>query len=283
VQHILDSTQQLPQALTPVRNHSYSQVIHKRFNDKQLWDDLPSDAQLAARTLQWTRDSWDASKDSPLYHLPWNTLSKEQKNAAVVLGVDEDWSRGTVEELDQTAQFTPKEQSDRYSNPPPKPKLQNRTIPLIMRPKNGPPIFHLPTTQTLCKLNKFEVVCSNVTRTSSIEAYPLFAEYYTDGDGTHVPKQNTPQQRPIATDWFRPNATKFCGGGMYQPCANLGDELGPMLLLKLSGQEYIENRYDGMDVVIIGSVLNFIVKKYDLTVGRLGSHYNITVWGTGTK
>jgi hypothetical protein len=68
-----------------------------------------------------------------------------------------------------------------------------------------------------------------------------------------------------------------------RPCANLGDELGPMLLLKLSGAEYIESRYDGMDVVIIGSVLNFLTKKYYKSVVKVGNYYNVTVWGTGTK
>ena len=55
-----------------------------------------------------------------------------------------------------------------------------------------------------------------------------------------------------------------------------------MLLLKLSGKSVIENRYDAMDVVVIGSVLNYIVANYGDTVKRVG-HHNVTVWGTGTK
>jgi hypothetical protein len=205
----------------------------------------------------------------------WEKLTSDQREAAEMLGYTSiQWN-----DLERETESGATEQSSQSG----KLIVQNTTMPLITRPKNGPPIFQLPTTQILCKLNKFEVVCSNVTRTSSVEAYPLFAEYYTDGDGAHIPKQTTPQQRPISTDWYKPDAAKVCGGRIDQPCANLGDELGPMLLLKLSGQEYIENRYDGMDVVIIGSVLNFIVQKYGKTAERLGSHYNVTVWGTGTK
>ena len=154
----------------------------------------------------------------------------------------------------------------------------------LTRISSDPPTFKLSKYEVLCKLVGFEVVCSNNTRTNNnITAYPLFADYYTDGDGRRIPKQSAPISRPISTSWFRPNVTKSCGNMTDLPCANLGDELGPMLLLKLSGQKYIENGEQRMDVVIIGSVLNFIVKKHNETVRQVGSHFNITVWGTGTK
>jgi hypothetical protein len=111
----------------------------------------------------------------------------------------------------------------------------------------------------------------------------MFADYFIDGDGTKWAKQSALPSRPIATSWFQPDPAKFCGGHTSEPCVNLGDELGPMLLLKLSGSKVIEKRYDGMDVIVIGSVLNFLVKKYNETVKRIGSHHNLTVWGAGTK
>jgi hypothetical protein len=55
--------------------------------------------------------------------------------------------------------------------------------------------------------------------------------------------------------------TAYCGGAKDVPCANLGDELGPMLLLKLSGSNIIEKCYDGLDVVVIGSVISFMVSQ----------------------
>jgi hypothetical protein len=165
----------------------------------------------------------------------WTELTSEQQDAANVLGYNEETWDEFVYESTPSAAIKPKQTS-------------------IAKPQNGTPIFKLASNQTLCKLVDFEVVCSTSTRYQNVAAYPLFAEYYTDGDGTKDP-----------------------------PCANVGDELGPMLLLALSGQEYIEHRYDGMDVVIIGSVLNFLVKNYPETVNRVQTFFNTTVWGTGTK
>lgn len=147
------------------------------------------------------------------------------------------------------------------------------------------PVFKLGNTQTLCHLVEFQVVCKTTPRIKSIPVYPMFAEYYVDGNGGKVLRPTSPLPlRPIATNWFRPtDPTKYCGGKTKAPCANLGDELGPMLLLKLSGQNEIENRYDGMDVIVIGSVLNYMVSNYPATVKRVGSYHNMTVWGTGTK
>jgi hypothetical protein len=110
----------------------------------------------------------------------------------------------------------------------------------------------------------------------------LFADYSVDDNGEKVYKQSSPPSRPIAIDWFRPNVTEFCGGKTDAPCVNLGDELGPLLLLKLSGNNFLEKR-KSMDVVVIGSVLNFLVKKHGEREKEVGSNYNITVWGAGTK
>jgi hypothetical protein len=194
----------------------------------------------------------------------WTELTSEQQDATNVLGYNEETWDEFVYESTPSAAINPKQTS-------------------IAKPQNGTPIFKLASNQTLCKLVDFEVVCSTSTRYQNVAAYPLFAEYYTDGDGTKVPKQSNLTSRPIATSWFKPDATKFCGDQTDPPCANVGDELGPMLLLALSGQEYIEHRYDGMDVVIIGSVLNFLVKNYPETVNRVQTFFNTTVWGTGTK
>eukprot|EP00804_Cyclotella_cryptica_P022084 CCRYP_011570-RC/>CCRYP_011570-RC protein AED:0.04 eAED:0.04 QI:408/1/1/1/0.66/0.5/4/363/440 len=157
---------------------------------------------------------------------------------------------------------------------------------LTGRPKSyakSTPVFNLGKNQTLCKLDGFQVVCATTPRKETVAALPMFADYFVDGDGKKWFKQSSLPSRPIATSWFQPDPAKFCGGQTLEPCANLGDELGPMLLLKLSGIKLIEKRYDGMDVVVIGSVLNYMVKKYSETVKRIGSYYNLTVWGTGTK
>ena len=38
-----------------------------------------------------------------------------------------------------------------------------------------------------------------------------------------------------------------------------------------------------MDVVVIGSVLNFMVSNYKASTSRIKMTYNTTVWGAGTK
>ena len=142
--------------------------------------------------------------------------------------------------------------------------------------------IRLGKEQTLCSLSRFQVICRKFPRNiTKIPSFPKFAEYYVDKDGNKVAWQATPE-RPISTNWFRPESSRTCGDGSDDLCANLGDELGPMLLLKLSGKSVIENRYDAMDVVVIGSVLNYIVANYGDTVKRVG-HHNVTVWGTVTK
>ena len=52
---------------------------------------------------------------------------------------------------------------------------------------------------------------------------------------------------------------------------------------KLAGGLPVEKRFDGMDVVVVGSVLNYMVSNYNASASRIGSRYNITVWGAGTK
>ena len=250
--------------------------------------------QLPVCELRYDQDAWDNDKPTILATKRWIDLTPEQKTAAKVIGYNQQKWNELAREFRQPTSIekfnatTPVLKGQHKNLPPAAAFAQSRpmqkpSMPLIVRPKDGPPLLRLSPNQTLCKLHNYEVVCTNMTRNTSVTAYPLFAEYYTDGDGTHVPRQTNPIQRPISTSWFRPNVTKFCGNLTDEPCANLGDELGPMLLLKLSVAEYIANRYDGMDVVIIGSVLNFMVKKYNDTVRRAGNYFNVTVWGTGTK
>lgn len=153
---------------------------------------------------------------------------------------------------------------------------------ILAKSRNERHILNLPGNQTLCKLDGFQLVCSIFPRKENVTAYPLFADYSVDDNGEKVYKQSSPPSRPIAIDWFRPNVTEFCGGKTDAPCVNLGDELGPLLLLKLSGNNFLEKR-KSMDVVVIGSVLNFLVKKHGEREKEVGSNYNITVWGAGTK
>lgn len=151
------------------------------------------------------------------------------------------------------------------------------------------PVFKLGKQQILCNLLDFRVNCRTTVREKvNVPSFPMFAEYYMDSEGNKIQNQGPLiHSRPVATNWFRPDPNRVCGGhdaaNANDFCANLGDELGPMLLLLLSGKEFIENRYDGMDVVIIGSVLNFLVTNHENSVKQVGSHYNVTVWGTGTK
>jgi hypothetical protein len=85
VQNLLNSSLTQPAIANAVYSNSHRQV------DK-TWAQLPLDAHTAAEKLQWNHISWDNSEDSPLYHRPWKMLSKEEKVAAVVLGMDEEWT-----------------------------------------------------------------------------------------------------------------------------------------------------------------------------------------------
>ena len=245
-------------------------------NDQELddlrWSELSPEAREAAKKLGYTMKLWNRDEMPLAGKKGWDELTAEERAAAKDLNYEEEkWNEfvgDTVSSEDVLADFETEPKNNGL---------------LIKKSTEGPPVLNLPSIQSLCKLVDMQVVCHNATRNESVAAYPMFAEYYTDINGVHVPKQTSPLLRPIATNWFHPNITRSCGNETNPPCANLGDELGPMLLLKLSGQEYIENRYDGMDVVIIGSVLNFLVKKYNMTVARVGNHFNTTVWGAGTK
>lgn len=149
----------------------------------------------------------------------------------------------------------------------------------------GPTFLLRNTPLTLCEPQKFQMVCTTHMRTrefDKINARPIFAEYFTDPNGTKWLKQKPVPERPISTDWFRPDPVKYCGS-RNATCANLGDELGALLLSKLSGNKVIEKRFDGMDVVVIGSVLNFMVSNYKVSTSRIKMSYNTTVWGAGTK
>ena len=253
-----------------------------RSNDRQLdhlhWSELPPKARFAAMKLGYTKKLWNRDEVPLVAKKVWEELTLEERAAAKDLNYDEDtWNEFVGDTMDGASSSGDVTMDS---------KMEPKKNTLRMKQSTtteGPPVLNLPPTQSLCKLVGMQVVCQDVPRNQSVTAYPMFADYYTDGNGVQIHKQSTLSARPIATNWFHPNVTKTCGNETYPPCANLGDELGPMLLLKLSGQEYIENRYDGMDVVIIGSVLNFLVKKYDSTVERVGNYFNLTVWGAGTK
>lgn len=61
--------------------------------DDTSWSARPSHAQVAATALLDTKETWDASADSPLQSQHWHTLSKLEKIADVQLEMDEDWTR----------------------------------------------------------------------------------------------------------------------------------------------------------------------------------------------
>ena len=131
------------------------------------------------------------------------------------------------------------------------------------------------------------MICTTASRNESktTAASPVFADYFIDGEGGEWRRQPSKPSRLIVTDWFQPGASQ-CGQSPINSndrCANLGDELGALLLSKLSGDAPIEKRQEGMDVVVIGSVLNWMVSNYNVSVHRIGSSYNTTVWGAGTK
>lgn len=152
----------------------------------------------------------------------------------------------------------------------------------------GPvPAFHLKGRErNICQTQEYNLICNMTTREeSSVEALPLFADYFVDVKGQRWHKRSKKPSRLIVTDWFQP-APSQCGKNPVNPnlrCANLGDELGALILSKLAGGLPVEKRFDGMDVVVVGSVLNYMVSNYNASASRIGSRYNITVWGAGTK
>jgi hypothetical protein len=86
-----------------------------------------------------------------------------------------------------------------------------------------------------------------------------------------------------STDWFHPPSA-LCGPKPVSPelrCANLGDEIGALLLHWLTGQP-IERRTRGPEHLIVGSVINWQIANYPVISQTVGA-YNISVWGTGTK
>ncbi len=155
-----------------------------------------------------------------------------------------------------------------------------------------PPIpqLNIGHSHEICHLHGYELLCKKYERQDQmISAIPRYAAYVEDSNGYQVKRANYATNsvfdlRPLSTAWFHPDSSK-CGPNPHLPyvrCANLGDEIGGILLSWFSGSP-IEVRQDGMDVVIIGRVLNHIVSNYNRTVNKVGGRFNITVWGTGTK
>jgi hypothetical protein len=66
------------------------------------WDELPSDATLAAQTLGFTSSTWDDAEANPVMEKEWNELSDEEQRAAILLGFDENlWE--AIEEDDDNS------------------------------------------------------------------------------------------------------------------------------------------------------------------------------------
>ncbi|EED93883.1 predicted protein [Thalassiosira pseudonana CCMP1335] len=121
---------------------------------------------------------------------------------------------------------------------------------------------------TRCTLYGYELLCSKVSRTdgSVVSALPRFADYYIDEEKRQWNKSIADEtKRIISTGWFQPDQSKCVPLTEWHQtdgtAKNLGDEIGGLMLLLLSGGEPIEKR-EGKQV---------------------GSRYNTTVWGTGTK
>ncbi|KAL9183001.1 hypothetical protein ACHAXT_004788 [Thalassiosira profunda] len=162
-------------------------------------------------------------------------------------------------------------------------------IDVSTKPSFAPPMFNLSgTKQVVCKPYQYQLLCTRSPREDENEitsALPIFAEYFVDNVGQMWNKQASKPSRLIATDWFQPKPS-YCGQNpmhLNMRCANLGDEIGALLLSKLSGGTSIEKRYDGADIIVIGSVLNYMVSNYNASAKRIGSRYNTTIWGAGTN
>jgi hypothetical protein len=54
------------------------------------WDELPKDAQAAAKTLGYNEKIWDSNGKAPSDSKDWDDLSEAEQAAAKVLGYDED-------------------------------------------------------------------------------------------------------------------------------------------------------------------------------------------------
>ena len=68
-------------------------------------------------------------------------------------------------------------------------------------------------------------------------------------------------------------------------CANVGDEIGGFLVSYLSGGHPVEHVgiREMMDVVVVGSVLNYVMSSSNVNTHKMGGRYNVSVWGAGTK
>ncbi|KAL7524400.1 hypothetical protein ACHAWF_002015 [Thalassiosira exigua] len=122
--------------------------------------------------------------------------------------------------------------------------------------------------QQLCKIHGYGLLCDKYPSSAvhAIPAFPIFADYFVDEHGKQWERSNeeiNPMTRPISTDWFKPQSSLCVTNPVFPnvPCANLGDELGGLLLSWLYVGVPIEKR----------------------SITSLDSRYNTTVWGAGTK
>ncbi|KAL7513057.1 hypothetical protein ACHAXN_010641 [Cyclotella atomus] len=53
------------------------------------WDELPAEAQEAAKVLGFTKEMWNADQEPKECNKSWKRLPDEQKAAAGVLGYDQ--------------------------------------------------------------------------------------------------------------------------------------------------------------------------------------------------
>eukprot|EP00956_Cyclotella_meneghiniana_P031590 scaffold83358_cov94-Cyclotella_meneghiniana.AAC.3 len=236
-------------------------------------------APSALTTTQLFFKSGNVSTIAAIEKNQWVQLTPEEKMAAQVLRYDESKWDNHFHILSNLA-ITATPHTEKLP-----PARDEGVVQPVVKADLMPSLGRI-SSPMYCNLQELKVVCTTSRNESEPIYHPMFAEYFLDGSGKKVLRQPRPPslpKRPIATHWFKPDPKRYCGDVNSSSCANLGDELGPMLLLKLSGNRVIERRYEGMDVVVIGSVLNHMVTNYENSVHKLGYYYNVTVWGTGTK
>ena len=62
------------------------------------WNELPKDAQKAARVLGFKAKSWDHSQYPPILEKPWELLNSGEKDAAITLGYSQrTWNQDIVQ------------------------------------------------------------------------------------------------------------------------------------------------------------------------------------------
>ena len=132
--------------------------------------------------------------------------------------------------------------------------------------------------QEMCNLGKNGLVCETAVRPMD-ERFVIMKKSWQKIDN------NT--SRPIITGWYQPDPS-LCGHDTsltHIRCANVGDEIGGFLVSYLSGGHPVEHVgiREMMDVVVVGSVLNYVMSSSNVNTHKMGGRYNVSVWGAGTK